>query len=400
MMKGPLTHLGRYQLQEKIASGGMASVYRARLEAGEGYSKVVALKIMHPHLSEEAENVAMFLDEGKLTARLNHPNLIGTFDFGSLDGYRYLAMELHHGVSLAALRNSFRATNLPIPCEMTLFILREILAGLHYAHTLCDDSNAPLGIVHRDVSPENVLVTTYGEVKVIDFGIATARARTVQSEAGVVKGKVRYMSPEQAAGRKVDHRTDIYATALVGYELLTGRPLFGTGSGDDYHRRIANAPDPALPPDAEEHIPSDVLPIFARALRRRPQDRFTTADEFRCAIDQVLADRNWEPDREQLAAMVNRALPEPVVAATPTTATAGRGKKSRSASRATTPSVTEQREATSFPSAGNTTWDEASKSPAPSDNNEGLVWLAGIVLLIFVVAILLELFGVSFTVQG
>ncbi|NUN13848.1 MAG: serine/threonine protein kinase [Myxococcales bacterium] len=399
-MKGPLTQLGRYQLQEKIASGGMASIYKARLDAGEGYSKIVALKIMHPHLSEEAENVAMFLDEGRLTARLNHPNLIGTFDFGSLDGYRYLAMELHNGVSLAVLCASLKAAKLSIPPEIALFILREILSGLHYAHTLYDEHKTPLGIVHRDVSPENVLVTTYGEVKVIDFGIATARARSVQSEAGVVKGKVRYMSPEQAAGRKLDHRTDIYATALVGYEMLTGRPLFGTGTGDDYHRRIANAPDPALPPDADEHIPADVLPIFTRALRRRPQDRFTTAEEFRCAIDQVLTDRNWEPDREQLAALVSRAMPENAPQTTMTAA--GRGRKTRAASHTENPTSSPNHSTYSNQSMGSTKArsDGLQAATAQSGNNDGLIWLAGFILVIFVVAVLLELFGVSFTVQG
>ncbi|GMV43053.1 MAG: hypothetical protein AMXMBFR64_47690 [Myxococcales bacterium] len=307
MNKGPLTQLGKYHILEKIASGGMATVHRARLDLPEGASRVVALKVLHPHLAEDPDYVAMFQDEGRLMRRLDHPNLLSAFDHGTVEGWHFIAMELLPCVSLAALCDHLDQRKRAMELPDALFVISEVLAGLAWAHALTDERGTPLGVIHRDVSPQNVLLTTGGQVKLIDFGIARGRNRSVYSAVGVVKGKAGYMSPEQAAGYPdVDARTDIYAAGVLAYELVTGRLLFGDGDTDRIRRRIVNAPDPALPADAD--LPVPLQDALTTALRRNPADRFMDAVAFRTTLEAILAELRYAPDRKRLGELARDVL--------------------------------------------------------------------------------------------
>jgi len=390
-MKGPLAQLGRYHVIDRIASGGMASVYRARMETVEGFSKIVALKIMHPHLAEDEEHVAMFLDEGRLCARLTHPNLVSVFDFGSIDGYRFMAMEFYDGLSLSALTRHLRRSQKSIGLGWSLAILREVLAGLDHAHNLQDESGRPLSIVHRDISPENILVTTQGEVKIIDFGIALDNERRCVSRTGIVKGKVGYMSPEQAGGRTLDRRTDIYAVGVMGYELITGQSLFGEGTTQELRQRIARAGDAVVKPGALPH--PDVEDAIVRALKRDPNDRHATAGQFAGRIDTVLEELEWSHDRASLGALVKDAAADVLGERKAREARKRREEARRNPQKPVAIRAPARkrkrapRNATSISSpAGGWAIDVAAR------------WAANTALALFGIGVLMELFGVSFPV--
>ena len=307
-MYGPLTQLGRYEILGKIAAGGMATVYRAKMDGPQGFSKVVALKLMHPHLAEDEHHVTMFMDEGRLSARFTHPNLVSVFDYGELDAYRFMAMEYHPGLTLSRLWRLLRKKKEPLSLALTLHIMRETLHGLDYAHNLCDEDGAALEIIHRDVSPENILLTTQGSVKVLDFGIALDNARRAVSRTGIVKGKISYMSPEQVSGRTLDRRSDIYATAVMAYELITGQYLFGEGSTEEIRRRIMNA---HKVPIKKGSIPnSAVEEMLIQALSHDPDSRFRTAGSFRDSIDKVLQEEGWQTDPAALAELIKESIDE------------------------------------------------------------------------------------------
>lgn len=301
-MIGPLTQLGRYEIVDKIAAGGMATVYLARMQGPQGFSKIVALKLMHPHLAEDEHHVVMFMDEGRLSARFTHPNLVSVFDYGELDAYRFMAMEYHHGLTLAHLWKHLRAKKEPMSLALTLHILRETLQGLDYAHNLQDEEGSPLEIIHRDVSPENILLTTQGSVKVLDFGIALDNARRAVSRTGIVKGKISYMSPEQVTGKALDRRTDIYATAVMAYELISGKHLFGDGSTEEIRRRIQNS---TKLPIKKGDLPNAQMDALLRAaLAHNPDERYKTASCFKDAVDKVIQDNGWQVEEGALASLV------------------------------------------------------------------------------------------------
>ncbi len=304
-MHGPLSQLGRYEILGKIASGGMATVYRARMEGIQGFQKVVALKIMHPHLADDDHHITMFMDEGRLSARFTHPNLVSVFDFGELDAYRYMAMEYHHGLTMAHLWRYLRKKKQPLSMKLVLHVLRETLHGLDYAHNLKDEAGTPLSIIHRDISPENILLTTQGEVKVIDFGIALDAARRAVSKTGIVKGKITYMSPEQVSGRALDRRTDIYAAAVMAFELISGRHLFGDGSTDEIRRRIQGA---RKIPIKKNDLPNPLVEELLRgALSHDADERYKTAAQFREKVDSVIEELGWGIEPDELATVVREA---------------------------------------------------------------------------------------------
>src|SRR3984957_18438497 len=223
--------LGRYTLHGEIASGGMATVHFGRLSGEGGFSRIVAIKCMHRHLAEDPEFRAMFLDEARLAARIRHPNVVSTIDMGSSDEGMFLVMEYVTGESLAALVRVATRRGERIPPSVSIRILIDTLYGLHAAHVATDDAGAPLSIVHRDVSPQNILVATDGHARVLDFGIAKAAGRSHTTRDGQLKGKFRYMAPEQIRDGPVSAQTDVYAASVVLWELLTGEPLF-KGSND------------------------------------------------------------------------------------------------------------------------------------------------------------------------
>jgi serine/threonine protein kinase len=216
----------RYRVIEKIASGGMAEVFRAESAGLEGFKKTVAIKRVLPHLSEKKQFIGMFLDEARLSAHLSHSNCVQVFDIGVGDATFFIVMEYVDGSDLKAIVEYQKKVGQTLPVEEACFICVRLLEGLAYAHELCDARGQNMQIVHRDMSPPNVLLTRHGEVKIVDFGLAKANSQLEHSEPGIIKGKFSYLSPEAALGQEVDARTDIFAVGIILWELLAGRRLF------------------------------------------------------------------------------------------------------------------------------------------------------------------------------
>ena len=220
----------RYYLIDKLAVGGMAEVYKAKLFSNHGFEMLLVLKKILPHLSANEEFVQMFVDEAKITVELRHQNIVQVFDFGCYDENYFIAMECVDGKDLKTLLKELAKRGEFIPVELVVYIVHEICKGLDYAHKKTDASGKALGLVHRDVTPANILISYTGEVKIADFGIAKARTSVYNTKDGVLKGKYEYMSPEQAAGETVDFRSDIFEVGILLHEMLTGRRLFHTDS--------------------------------------------------------------------------------------------------------------------------------------------------------------------------
>jgi serine/threonine protein kinase len=216
----------RYRVVEKLESGGMAEVFRAESEGLQGFKKQVAIKRVLPHLSEKKKFISMFLDEARLSAQLSHSNCVQVFDIGVGDNAYFIVMEYVDGANLKAIAESLRKHGREFPVQPATLIALEICKGLSYAHELRDPNGVDMKIVHRDMSPPNVLVTKYGEIKIVDFGLAKANSQLERSEPGIIKGKFSYLSPEAAMGQEVDARTDIFAVGIILWELLAGQRLF------------------------------------------------------------------------------------------------------------------------------------------------------------------------------
>ena len=280
--------LGRYSLHGEIASGGMATVYFGRLAGEGGFSRVVAIKCMHPHLANDPEFKAMFLDEARLAARIRHPNVVSTIDIGSGEGGMFLVMEYINGESLATLIKDAILRGERVPTFLALRIVIDALYGLHAAHTATDDNGAPLSIVHRDVSPQNILVAIDGHARVLDFGIAKAAGRAHTTREGQLKGKFRYMAPEQIQDHGVTAKTDVYAMSVVLWELLTGEPLFRATNDAAIIARVLEGVI-APPSRLVEHISPELDAVVKRGLARNPEDRFPTAEEMAEALEPLCA---------------------------------------------------------------------------------------------------------------
>lgn len=281
---------GNYELLEKIAVGGMAEIFKARAVHGQGVEKTIVLKRIHPALSTDKNFVAMFIDEARLGVSMVHGNIVPVFDFGCVDGYYYLAMEHVAGWDLAALSARARIVGLTWPVELACHIVAEVLEGLAYAHQKRDSAGRPLEIVHRDVSPSNILLSEDGQVKLLDFGIARTQAREHETRTGVIKGKPGYMSPEQASGRTVDARADIWSCGAVLYELMAGRRL------QEGRRAIGD-------PELER--------ILDRALAADPSERMGGARELQSAVADLLVARGLRAGASELAAFIQRVVSAP-----------------------------------------------------------------------------------------
>ncbi len=280
---------GDYQLIRRLATGGMAQIYLARKQGLEGFSKFNVVKRILPHLSENDEFVKMFLDEARIAARLDHPNIVQIFDFGAADDTYFIAMEYIHGEDVRRVWKAAEAAGRTIPVPLVCRIISDASAGLDYAHGYTDPSGLALNIVHRDVSPQNILVTFEGGVKVVDFGIAKAADQATVTRSGVLKGKYSYMSPEQAAGQRVDRRTDVFALGVVMYELLTGERLFKRSNDILTLNAVAECEVPP-PSTLVPGIPPDLDAIVLRALAKHPQDRFQEAGQLRLALEDWLTE--------------------------------------------------------------------------------------------------------------
>jgi len=274
------TQIGRYEVTRKLAEGGMAEIYLARAVGPEGFSKEVVIKVVRSFLATDQQFVQMFIAEARLASRLNHANVVQIFDFGKHEDTYYLAMEYVRGASLWDLRQRCRQQGVPFPPVLAAEIAAQIARGLQYAHSLADKGQK-LGVVHRDVTPHNVLLSFDGAVKLTDFGIA--KAQTTHTAPGMLKGKFAYMSPEQARGEPVDARTDIFALGIVLWELLTGGRLFDGDSELAVLRAVEGsviAPPARLNPD----VPAELSDIVMKALARPLPERFQTAFEFEKAL--------------------------------------------------------------------------------------------------------------------
>jgi serine/threonine protein kinase len=271
---------GKYQLLATLGQGGMADVYLAVARGPLGFNKLVVLKRLRTHAEDEGQTLQMFLDEARLAARLNHPNIVDTYDVGSEGDSYFIAMEYLDGQPLSRILKSTRRSG--VNPTAWVYIVAEALHGLHHAHELKDYDGASLQIVHRDVSPHNIFVTYEAEVKVVDFGIAKATLNVAQTEAGLLKGKIGYMPPEQALGHEVDRRADIFSMGVVLWEALSGRRLLEGGMATVF-AKLVHSDVPKLlevKPDIDQRLAA----IVDRALEKRPENRYATAAEMRDAL--------------------------------------------------------------------------------------------------------------------
>jgi serine/threonine-protein kinase len=300
--------LGPYELLRRVATGGMAEVYLGRRAGPHGFQKTVALKRILPQFARDPEFVAMFVDEARVCARLSHPNIVQVFDFGEQDGELYMAMEYVAGTTGARLIRAACAHGLEIPLDAALHIALSVLRGLEYAHDARDDEGRPLHLVHRDVSPGNVLIDPSGAVKLTDFGIARAGQIERRTDVGQLKGKLGYMSPEQVVGRDLDARSDLFTLGIVLAELLIRAPLFTIGRDQkeiDVLLRIRDADVSAIDRSAVR-VPDDVRAILFRALARDPKLRWATAGAFADAIEEVVRRRRLQAGAPVLASLVEK----------------------------------------------------------------------------------------------
>jgi serine/threonine protein kinase len=299
--------LGSYQLLSQLAVGGMAEIYVARTRGLGGFEKLLALKVIHPNYSSDPDFVQMLVDEAKLSVQLQHANIVQTFDLGRVDEQYYIAMELIDGVDLYKLLRRASEHGIDFPFEVAAFICAELCSGLDYAHKKRDARGRALQIVHRDISPQNVLVGYDGGVKIVDFGIAKAAMRSQQTAAGVIKGKYYYMSPEQAWGDPIDARTDIFSAGILLYEMIIGQMLYLEEEIPKLLEMVRKAAI-ASPSTKRMSVPRELEAIVMRALRKRADERWPSAAELAQVLSEFV--HGFAPDfsRARLAAFVREVM--------------------------------------------------------------------------------------------
>ena len=283
------TREGRYRILAQLGEGGMANVYLAVARGPNGFNKLVVLKALRPALANDSDFLQMFLNEARLAARLNHPNVVQTYEVGEDAGRHVIVMEYLDGESLYAIQMRARKTGHVLPLPMHLRILSDALAGLHHAHELVDFDGKKFELVHRDVSPQNVFITFDGQVKVLDFGIAKAVGSGGETSTGVIKGKVRYMAPEQIAGDRVDGRADIFAVGVMLWEALTGLKIWSGLADVVIMHKVINGEIPA-PSSVSTNILPSLDRVCQKAMAFRRDNRYATARDFEKELDDCLAE--------------------------------------------------------------------------------------------------------------
>jgi serine/threonine-protein kinase len=279
--------VGRYAIFDRIAAGGMASVHLARLSGSEGFSRVVAVKRMHQHFAENPDFKRMFSAEARMVARIRHPNVVPTLDVLVDRNELVIVMEYVHGESLQTLVKTACKRDAPVPIPVLSAIMVSVLHGLHAAHEARDESGNPLGIVHRDVSPHNVLVGADGIARVLDFGVAKAKDAHQKTDPGRLKGKFSYMAPEVIRGEEVTRRSDVFSAAIVCWELITGRKLFSGATDQDRMYAILGGDYP-LPSSFRADVPGTLDRIVMKGLRPDPETRYATATEMALELEREL----------------------------------------------------------------------------------------------------------------
>lgn len=281
-------HIGRYEIIERIGVGGMAEVFRAVARGPGGYRRELIIKRILPHLAENEEFIRSFIDEAKILGMLNHPNIVGVYDFGQADGRHYLALEYLDGPSVSQLFAYHRRTAQPMPAAIAAHIAREVCRGLEAVHTLRDPHGRPLQVVHRDVTPSNVMTKRGGAVKLLDFGIAKHSNSDQVTRSGQIKGKSGYFAPEQIRGEVIDGRVDLFALGVVLHEMLVSRYLFyGEGGEVAAIYRIMEMPIPT-PSSVRADVPPALDAIVMKALARQPEDRYQSAAEMGADLEALL----------------------------------------------------------------------------------------------------------------
>jgi serine/threonine protein kinase len=294
---GATTQFGKYLLVERLGRGGMAEVWKARIVGPAGFQRTMVVKRILPHLVEDPHFVQMFVAEARLSARLNHANIVHVFELGDVDGEYFLAMEYVRGRDLVNVMRAQLLRGLPPP-GLGAYVAREVCRALAYAHALTDDNGVPLRLIHRDVSPSNVMIGFDGAIKLLDFGIAKALAEANENktQTGTLKGKFGYMAPEQVEGKDIDHRADLFAAGIVLHESLTGRRLF-KGAHDLQTIQMVREARVDPPSALNAEVPPELDRICLKALARRPEDRYKSCDDMAIDLDQVAHGMKWGPER-------------------------------------------------------------------------------------------------------
>lgn len=300
---------GDFVIVKHLSTGGMAEVYLARMSGVGGFTKPVALKLILPHLAADQMFIKMFLDEARLAVALSHDHIAQILDLGEKQGRYYIAMEFAHGRDLQQITSRTRKSGRLLPLPYAAKIISQIAEGLFYAHTKADVSGQPLGIVHRDVSPHNIILTFNGTSKLIDFGVAKARITFQEEEEGILKGKFSYMSPEQIRGMPVDPRSDIFALGIVLWEICTGAKLYREASELLTMEAILRKPVPK-PRDMRGDMPPDLEAIILKALAKRAVDRFQSAQDMHAALESYLGRSGWNVGSPHLSEFMKKLFPD------------------------------------------------------------------------------------------
>jgi serine/threonine-protein kinase len=312
----------RYRITERIAAGGMAEVFKGVAESLQGFRKNVAIKRILPNLTKNQKFVTMFLDEARLSLYLQHANVVQVFDIGHVDDTYFIVMEFVDGVDLKAIFEWRRRIRKRLTVGQTLYMIMEVCKGLAYAHDLVSpETGRPLGIVHRDISPANVLISRNGEIKLADFGLAKAASQVEATDPGVVKGKMSYLSPEAARGENVDQRADIFSVGILLYEALTSKRLF---YGESDYQTVEMVRNAKIPPISQQNpeVEPEFEEIVRKALARRVEDRFQSATDLQDALAHYWFSRGLKMIQRDIADLVRACQEEQA-----TTSSSGRVRK-------------------------------------------------------------------------
>jgi len=301
--------VGRYTILDRLAVGGMAELFKATLSGDHGFQKLVAIKKILPHLAQDRSFVEMFIDEARITGQLDHRNIVQVYELGTDADTPYIAMQYVDGIDVLALLRECARAQIRLTPDLAAVIARDVLDALDYAHNARTADNRPLGIIHRDISPGNILLSWRGDVKLTDFGIARAAERRHKTEAGTLKGKYGYMSPEQVSGGELDQRSDLFSVGILLAEMVMARRLFTSTNDLDVLLMVRDARLDRLHKYASE-FPIELRVLTTRALQRQPEDRWQTAAQFRDALDEWIRRATNATNRE-LASLVGRVVNAP-----------------------------------------------------------------------------------------
>ncbi|MDP3276173.1 MAG: protein kinase [Deltaproteobacteria bacterium] len=309
MVAGEAKAHNRYRVIERLESGGMAEVFRGEAESLAGFKKAVAIKRVLPHLAANDKFIRMFLDEARLCARLNHANIVQVFDIGHVENTYFIVMEFVDGVNLKAIVDHLRNRNQGLSIPIAIFIAMQICNGLQYAHDVADGDGVSLNIVHRDMSPPNVLVSKRGEVKIVDFGLAKATTQLEKSEQGMVKGKFSYLAPETALGEHVDHQADIFAVGIMLWELIANKRLFLGDTDWATVRQVQQAVIPSLVAENPD-VTADLEEVIRKALAKNKAERYQSAEALAQDLAEYLAKHRMAVNSFDLARITKEAIEE------------------------------------------------------------------------------------------